>query len=435
MQKTKFLQYFAILFFLFIFQNASCHAETLGEAINFLYKNNNKLKSEYAKIPESEANLAGNLLNIFPDIRYSKNLAQEITTTMSNGFVNKVKRPKQRRLTLHQDISLANTILSPMSAKVNAKYAKINFQYSEQQILLEAIMVYLSVIEKEEILRVSIENFEIAKKTSELIKKQFELGDTTKTQVQYAMSNLSTRESIKIRAEGDLVSIKAAYKKIFGVEARSLKLPESIPSCVPKKFEKFAKISIQNNLALKSSGAQTDLTRLRVASSVAALMPALSISYQRMRNDINVELIQIPGFAAPIKEEIYQASLNIPILPHGGAEYASIIASKFVYNRALANEKYSYDQVNEEILSNWESVKVSEANLKASGDARDFARNAMNAMRTEYEFGTRSVLELLESEKQYYDASVNFASSTTQKILSYYRVLSTMGNLNRATFI
>jgi adhesin transport system outer membrane protein len=256
------------------------------------------------------------------------------------------------------------------------------------------------------------------------------LGDTTKTQVEYAFSNLSSRESIKIKAEGDLISSKAMFEKIFGIKPKNLIFPEGLPNCIPKEFDKFAKSSIKNNLSLKSSASQTNLSKINVANSTSALLPSIYISYQNVKNDIDQILPSVQ-----IKEqETYQMMLNIPILPRGGSAYTNIIASKFIHNRSIYYQKYTYDQIQEDILSNWERVKVSEANLIAARSAKDFAKNSMDAMRTEYEFGTRSVLELLESEKQYYDTSVSYINAKNQRIFSYYQILSTMGNLNRSIF-
>jgi len=421
-----------IFIIFFALHNKDLYSHTLKESIELLYKNNQKLKSEQIKVLESKSNLLSTSLNaLIPDVNYSESIKNEVTLTngLDNSFTQ--TKPKQKQLSVSQNFSLAGTIISPINSKENLQYSKILLRINEQNILLEAITAYLAVIEKEEILRISNENFEISKKTSALIKKQFELGDTTKTQVEYAMSNVSSRESIKIKAEGALISARAAYKKIFGVDASNLSLPNNYKFNIPNEFNKYLKISLENNPILMSSKKIVDISKLNVAASTSALMPYMSFGYQDIK--IDTSSIDDPAdLMGTIKrQKSYSVSLNIPLIPKGGAEYTRILSSKLGYNKSLALHKYNIDEINERIISSWENLFISDANLKAAESAQNFAKNSMNYMTEEYELGTRSLLELLDTEKQYFESSINLILAKQQKILSYYSALSVLGKLDK----
>jgi outer membrane protein TolC len=432
MREKKKITLKLILSIIFFAQAADLFSMDIKESINSLYQNNQKLKSEQEKVLESKANLASGVLSLFPDIQYSQNLKQKLKATTVQNIESSVDGIKKKTLIIQENLSIGGTILSPIISHKNLEYSKINFKFSEMQILMEALSSYLSVLEKQELLNASSENFEIAKKTSQLIQKQFDVGETTKTQVQYSLSTLALRESIMIKAKGALVSANASYKKIFGVAPNNLVFPQNVPKNIPKKFEEFAKFCLDNNLYLKLSNSRTDISRLSVLASTSQTFPNASFVYQNTKNDLPKNMIR-PDINK--EESIYQVSLNIPILPRGGSEYSKILSSKFAYNRSLSLQKYAIEEINEEILSSWENLSISESNLKAAQSAHYSAKEAMNAMRKEYELGTRSVLELLESEKQYYETNVNLISAKNQRILAYYSALVTMGILNKDSFL
>lgn len=410
------------------FSLANLQATTLNEAITDLYKNNQKLKAESQKVKESQANFASSVLSIAPDIRYSENLDQETTITSTAGLVFKPKYPKTRTTSLNREFSLSNTIMNPTIAKKSIDLGKENFRKNEQIILLEAISSYLNALKQEEVLKITEENLEIARKTVKLIETQFNLGDTTKTKLEYAMSDLSSRQSVKIRAEGALINALANYQKTFGINAKNLSFPNKLPK-IPDQFKQFQEIARQENPDIEIANLNQKIYKYNVTNTASNLLPTVGVSYRKTKNDAFFEFED----KVKIREE-YGVSLNIPILPQGGAEYAKVISAKYRFNQAQAMYYYTYSELNEQILSAWENIYVSKANLEAATAAQKSAKAAMDAMRTEYEYGTVSVLELLESEKQYFDTSINLINAKYSNVLVYYQLLAIMGRLNKSTF-
>jgi outer membrane protein TolC len=260
-----------------------------------------------------------------------------------------------------------------------------------------------------------------------LVRKRFELGEVTRTDLEQAKSRLSAMQSSKIQADGNLVVSKAVYKKVFGVEAKDLTIPDKMPN-VPADFDDFKKISKVGNIDIQISEISKKIAKFDIARSVGNLLPSVSASISVVKND-DYYLSQ------GIKEtKAYGVDLSIPIIPRGGSEYTKILQSKYAYNR------YSYDYANAElvleqqILEAWNNLKTNEANLKTAQSTLEFTTLAMNAVKKEAEYGSRTTLDVLNAELENFNASVNLIKVRYTRVLSYYKLIAIIGKLDKSIF-
>ena len=430
MQKQKIeYRYIFLVLIISLFSTANAYCTTLNEAINTLYKNNQKLSADKTTVKESKVNFAAQILSALPDVNYSEDLMQRDTVIGTAGTIMKKDTPNKRTTGLYQDISMGSVFAGPLVASRNLAFEKERFHVNEQNIILEGINAYLNVIAQDEILKVAKENLDISEKTLKLVQSQFKLGDTTKTQVEYAMSNLQTRKSTLIRSTGDSVAAKAEYEKIFGILPQNLSIPTKLPE-LPKTFKEFEAIAGQNNPTMRARYARKQISKAQIAAQTNAVLPRLALSYNKVTNDNILEIVE------RVKtEKVFQLALRIPLIPHGGSEYAKIISSKFAFNRENALYAYSLSELREQVLSGWENITIAQADLEAAQAAQKYAKLAADSMQKEFEYGSVTMIDLLEAERRYFDASIKLIQIRNNSILIVYKVLAIMGKLNQSLFI
>ena len=56
-------------------------------------------------------------------------------------------------------------------------------------------------------------------------------------------------------------------------------------------------------------------------------------------------------------------------------------------------------------------------------------------MQKEFEYGSVTMIDLLEAERRYFDASIKLIQIRNNSILIVYKVLAIMGKLNQSLFI
>lgn len=405
---------------------------TLKESIGLFYQNSNSLKSEQMKVKEAQIALAGAVLDVVPgfDIRYSKTLYQRVVFTTVDNLVNDFNKNKARTtLEAQESFSVNSIVLDPVRAVQMSKVQKLSFRVSEQNLLLQAVVAYLNVIRDSQILQASIDNENVLTKYISLVKKRFELGEVTKTDLEQSRSRLSNAKSAKIQAEGGLSVSKAIFRNVFGVEPNSLEMPEIMP-IIPNNFDEFEKLSDSGNLEIQLAEKSKSITGTDVARSVAGLLPSISASYSRVRNDDTL-LATTPS----IKEQkTYMINMSIPILPRGGAEYAKILQSKYIANRYSLDYEASKSNLKQQILESWTNLETSEASLKAAEFRLKYMALVVNAVKREAQYGSRTTLDVLNAELENFDANVNLIKAQYARIISYYKLIAIMGKLDKKVF-
>lgn len=405
------------------------HSTTLNEAINLLYENNNQLRSEKVKIKEVKSAAGATMLNILPDIRYTKSLYQHSTWITLNGVHHSDSRRNRDKtvLSLQEELSVGNLALDPLRAVNILNIQRLNYRLNEQTIILQAISAYLNVIRDEEISRVAKENEDILTKYTGLIKRRLDFGEVTKTDLEQSKSRLYLIQSSRIQAESDFEVSKALYKKTFGIAPKNLTIPKKFPE-VPKDLDEFRKITQDQNIPLQISELNKLTAKYDIGRAANAILPSVYIYGTVVKNDDNL-------IADHIREQrIYGVDLKIPILPRGGSEYAKILQNKYAFNRSYYDyEDYKLD-LEKQIIETWNNLKTYNASVESAKSALEFTTLAMNAVKREAQYGSRTTLDVLNSELENFNANVNLIKARYAQILSHYKLTSLMGELNRNVF-
>jgi outer membrane protein TolC len=422
----KILLAILLLFFL---TNKS-HALSLNEAINIFYKKNNQLKSEKMKLKETKASTAGTVLSVLPDIRYGKTISQNSVLTLTNNSLVDLgaRNLEKETFSISGDLSVARLIGAPAKSISILDAQKILFRINEQNLLLNAIETYLSVIRDEEILKTANENVMILEKYANLVKRRFDFGEVTKTDVEQSKARLSDAKSTKIQAEGRLKVSKANFIQIFRIESKSLFFPKEFP-IIPSTFEEFEKLTKKNNLNLKYSDLNRTISKEDLVITTSAVLPFFSYSRTKVENDDNLLFQNIR------KQEATEFSVTVPLVPRGGGEYGRVIQSKYAVNRAIYDYKNAKYELDSKITATWEDLQTTNANMISTRDTLAFNKSALESVKKEAQYGSRTTLDVLNAELEYFNANVNLIRMQHADLLSYYKILALMGSLDKNVFI
>lgn len=410
--------------FLFLIINKA-HSMSLNEAIIIFYKKNNQIKSEKTKIKEAKASAAATLFSILPDINYNRTISQETHYKFIHGPSLDLDKGERSTFSATDTISLGGTFVAPKKSATLLKAQKLSFRINEQNLLLDAINTYLSVIRDGEILKAANDNVEILKKYLELVKHRFEFGEVTKTDIEQSKARLSDAESTRIQADGNLKVAKANFVKVFGVEPKNLSFPsyDNFPK-IPRNFEELDKLAKTNNLHLKYSEINKKLSRQDLLMSLNGVMPSLSFSRVTIKDD---DFLLQEGIREQESQEI---SVTIPLLPRGGAEYGRVMQSKYAVNRAFYDYANTKSDVNSKIIATWQELQTTNANIKSARDTVTFTKSALESIKREAQFGSRTTLDVLDAELEYFNANINLIKMQHLDLLSYYKILAIIGSLD-----
>ena len=111
------------------------------------------------------------------------------------------------------------------------------------------------------------------------------------------------------------------------------------------------------------------------------------------------------------------ATLSVPLY-QGGGEYARVRQSK----ELLTQRRYGRDDARRasesEITAAWEAGRTAEARSARSGARSDAAAFAVDGVRQEALVGARSVLDVLDAERELFAAEVDLARAEREQVRS-----------------
>jgi outer membrane protein len=410
-----------------IFFAQNLQATSINEAIESLYDNNNQLKMEKFRIKDGKAVVVGAILGMVPDVRgtfgIQSNQALHIT---GRSTISQDLNPS-KVIQISQQFSTGSVLLGPKSAIKNLELQKLTYRSNEQNIILTGVSAYMNVIRSKMILRAAEENEKILSRYTELVKKRFDLGEVTRTDVEQSKSRLYIAQSNRIQAEGGLKAANASYKKIFGIDPYNLSMPNNF-DFLPKSFNDFKKRAHCGNLDIKISNLNKILSKYSLANAMDNIMPSVVVSGMIDQNPN-------PNYYPNIdKITSFSVDLKVPIVPNGGAEYANIARRKYAFN--IASYQYEDDKLDLEknIADYWNNFKTTSSNVKANETAVEYTVLVVNAITKEAEFGGRTILDVLNARLDNFNAQVNLTNALYDQILSYYNLIAIMGQLDKKIF-
>ena len=87
-------------------------------------------------------------------------------------------------------------------------------------------------------------------------------------------------------------------------------------------------------------------------------------------------------------------------------------------------------QVELSAISSYENYKSAIAKTKASESEKKSSLLALNGIKKESEFGIRTILDVLDAEVDFLNASSNLIKSQADEIFSVYQIKSILGSLS-----
>ena len=243
---------FKIILFVFLyFFSTSLYSLTIKETIKSTIENNPKIKIGLEKINESKeivVNASGELL---PDISstisgtYESSTKESSTSkTQDDTFSDKYK------LTISQNLYDAGyDQLEIERSEILLDNEILNFKILVENLILDAISGYLTVLNYETSLENTNKNFESMTKILEEINTMYNADAATLYDLKSAESSFAMAETNLFLAQQNLSIGKKSFKRIVGLEAIDLETIININSNL--NLNEIEENALNNNLSLQ----------------------------------------------------------------------------------------------------------------------------------------------------------------------------------------
>ncbi len=412
---------------IFYFSNA--FAVTLLDALNQTYQNNIQLNAERENIKVSEEDVNISKADYKPSLTLSGSKSFENTNSLTNqsggdASINDVDpftttiKLEQTLLDYGRDLTLEKNITA-------LDLAKAQLVKKEQDILHKAIDAFTNLILARETLNINSKNLNLLIRQVENDKIRRDRGQITNTDLAQSESSLAGAQAQFAKAKSDLLINKLNYENIIGKldDPNKLKKNSNAIVNIPKTLNEAINLSKQNNPDIKI--AQLDLAKAEkeLAISETDLKPTASVSLERSYTD------DLSSTYADREKDILKATVSWPFYS-GGKKRSTISKNSNLTTRKrlLLDDVVRTNATN--VASAWSSLQSSESflnSVKVQVKASQIANEGISA---EYERGSRTTLDVIQSNALLLSAQISLANSEKNYLMAQYNLLKSVGLLN-----
>ena len=424
----KRIKFFYLIFFCFLFLNASkvLSSDILFEnSIHEALKNSLELKAQNYKLAATK--------NSLEESGSSKDWTNSFTTTFKSDnkdsnsqgtFVN--DETTTSTISLSKNIFDGGEAYEKISiAKENIKLEQYNLNIIEQKIILNSIRAYLDVYSNQSVVSLRKKSLDRFKENVDATELKLQAGTVTPTTLAEAQSKLAKAQYDLILSEGNLEKAISKFKSItkFKVIPNKFSLPNS-NFTPPDTKNKTVKIALENNLDIIVAKLKKNIAEKNVALKESDNRPTLNLEVfgKDSESSLNTSSTDYQSYGVNL-------TFKTPLF-YNSSSKASIKKLDNLSRASSVELSEKQRQVELSAISSYQNYKSAIAKTKASESEKKSSLLALNGIKKESEFGIRTILDVLDAEVDFLNASSNLIQSQADEIFSVYQIKSILGSLS-----
>jgi adhesin transport system outer membrane protein len=415
-----------IIFFMSLLSYIA-QADTLTEVIQRTLETNPEVLITVNKHRATTQNLKQTRGGYWPTIELTGGFGRErsdnVTTRNLGGDVSLTRQ--EMGLTLSQMLFDGFNVkhkIARQNSLVNSAAYKV--QNTRENIALITAEVYLEILRRQELVELSKDNVVIHQKMLEQISILVEGGAGRKADALQSSSRLALATSSLVNAKGHLRNAEINYQRVTGELPKALTLPPRalLETALPKSQKVALDMALKNHASLQVATADLEATKAERQQTKSAFMPHL---YFDLNVTDNKNLDGIEG-----DNDDVSAMLKMRYnLYRGGADQARRQAA--AERMGVAKEEIRRIQriIEEDVLLSWNSLSTIRTRLKYIKVHLESTESVLDSYKEQFKLGQRSLLDVLDSENELFNARASLVSAQYTEILSVFNILESTGLL------
>jgi len=328
----------------------------------------------------------------------------------------------------------ANWIGMDRAEKV-AQQGDANLGAALQQLIVRTTNAYLSVLREQDNVEFVKAELRAIERQLEQTKQRFEVGLTAITDVHEAQANFDNTVARSIVAENtvelrreELREITGKYHDDIAVLDTKMFSPEK-PT--PERVDGWLELAKESNLTLLSQRLARDVAKEDINAAVAGHFPTLSLNAGLDKNNQTIESRGRETDLPTLDSSSISLQLNIPIY-EGGRTSTNSERARANYVIASETLELTYRQTVRSVRSSFNAVNASISTIRALEQSVVSADSALKATEAGFDVGTRTIVDVLNSTRNLFDARRNLADARYNFISAIVSLKGAAGTLTAA---
>jgi len=408
---------------------AQAQAMSLTQAIQNTIENHPEISASLNNrlAADEEHNIAkgGYLPSVDVIAGYGRQRTDSPTTRAFDGHNSETLNYTQSELRLRQMLfdgfNTPNEV-GRTEAVVNSRayYA----QGTSQSLALRAIEVYLDVLKRRELVTLARNNLQAHQRINDQINLRSQRGVGTNADSDQSRARLALAQNNLQTAEVDLADAEANFFSAVGHLPDELESPPSIKGEVPSSLVEARQSMLLNNPYLKSAQADVQAAEKQYEIAKSPFYPRFDAELAVGAND------NLQGEEGHDNQWRAGVVMNYNLF-NGNRDKARMRADSYRIGQSMDIRNNALRMLNENMSLAWNALNNARLQTPVAREYAESTRRVRTAYRDQFGLGQRTLLDLLDSENELYNANRRYTEVLFTEEFAMYRVLASEGELLR----
>lgn len=416
-------------------------AEDLMDVYELAYASDPALRAARARFESTREGKRQAFANFLPQISGSGSLTKGSSTFSIGGMeVSDTDTDNENlRFEVRQTIYDHGNYKQLDQARAQAEQAQADYDAALQNFVLRGAERYFAVLTAEDALAFAQAEERAVGRQLEQAEQRYEVGLTAITDVHESKARYDNARARVIVAENSLSDAKEALRELTNVYVGQLdpvreELPTTVPE--PNDVDAWVDIAVENSPALRSARLAVDAAHHAVSLARAEFYPTVdaTLSYNEFTNNefvLRDDFQNVIGTTPAVAEDAQvQVQLRVPLYTGGRT---SSRVRQAVADLEAAQQTYEEQRraVIRDTRNAFRGTQASILEVEAREQAVVSARSALEATEAGFEVGTRTIVDVLLSQQQLFQAQRDHSQARHDYILNRLRLEEAAGTLLR----
>ncbi|PSW04140.1 TolC family outer membrane protein [Photobacterium lipolyticum] len=296
---------------------------------------------------------------------------------------------------------------------------------------LEVAKVYLNYMQAQEVVKLSEKNLANHQEIYERIKEKTESGLGSTADLSQIKGRLARAKSNLVSAKNNLFDTRSQYQKVVNRAPDDMILPVPDAVMIPANLDEALKWAQENHPTLKATNSDIQAAKYERKSAKSNYYPQVSLELSG-NWDENVDGVDGSGITSDVGGESNELQAMVRLrynLFSGGKDQARDREASYKLGEATELRQRAYRDIVEGTTLAWNARTFVNEQKRYLREHVIAAKETQQSYAQQFKIGQRTLLDLLDSENELFEARKDYLSAEFDEITAQYRILNATGQL------
>jgi adhesin transport system outer membrane protein len=286
---------------------------------------------------------------------------------------------------------------------------------TSEDIALKTTEAYLDVLRNQELVTLTKANLDAHYSTADQVKLRTAGGFGRKSDDEQIIARVALAQANLAAAQSSLNEAKIAYMRFVGEAPEDLVKPD-MPQNLPATADEVGDWAVKGSRLLKAANADVEGAQAQHGLAKSQMYPRLDLEagaiYTNALDGISVE-----------ETTKYYGMLRVRYAFKSGADVARIAETKELTYSAQEIARRVERQVRQNASLSYNSLTIASERVPILAKYAESSKSARDEYSKQFSLGQRSLLDLLDSENEYFTAGRDLLNGQYDELRARFRLL------------